>query len=128
MFSVSNNNKMKLIRRLKRKLRIRKKIKKFNVYRLTVYKSLKHIYAQIFSKDGHNVLISASSLDHEISTVISSLKTKCKKKVAGIVGEFIAKRSLEKGILKVVFDLSGFRYHGRIKELADSARKDGLVF
>ncbi len=123
-----SRKKIKLYRRLKKKVKIRGKIRNFCMYRLTVYKSLKHIYAQVFSSDGAFVITNASSIDREVSIAISLLDNKCKKNVAAVVGDFIAKRALIKGVVNVAFDISGFRYHGRIKSLAESARKGGLVF
>ena len=125
----SNNTKMKIFRRCKKKNKIRQKIYNLGTYRLTVFKTLKHIYAQIFTFDGSCVLASASSVDKEIQKVLHlTVSNKGKKAVSSIVGEFIAKRAVVKGIARVSFDRSGLRYHGRIKELANAARKFGLIF
>lgn len=119
----------KVSRKEKRKirhLRIRKKI--FGTLerpRLAVYKSLRYIYAQIIDDTRGHTLVSASSLEKELK---SQLKSTDNIEAAKLVGKTIAKRALEKGIKKVVFDRGGFLYHGRIKALADSARAEGLEF
>ncbi|TDT50418.1 50S ribosomal protein L18 [Fonticella tunisiensis] len=112
--------------RLKRHLRVRKK-----VYgtaerpRLNVYRSEKHIYAQIINDDLGTTLVSASSIDKELK---DTLKVGSNKEAAKAVGQLIAKRALEKGIKDVVFDRGGYIYHGRVKELAEAARESGLNF
>lgn len=109
-----------------RHLRIRKKI--FGTPerpRLAVYKSLRYIYAQIIDDTKGHTLVSASSLEKEIRSQLKSTKN---MDAAKLVGEIIAKRALEKGIKKVVFDRGGFLYHGKVKALADSARAAGLEF
>lgn len=117
--------------RLRRKQRVRKKI--FGTPerpRLSVYKSCKHIYAQIIDDTIGHTLVSASSLSKEIKDKIKEVKEKggTKTEIAKIVGELIAKKALEKGIKKVCFDRGGFKYHGRIKALAEAARAGGLEF
>jgi large subunit ribosomal protein L18 len=92
--------------------------------RLLVHKSSCHIYAQVFAFDG-SVIASASTLDSELK---SNLEGKTKTECAGYVGSLIAKRAVEKGIDKIFFDRGGFKYHGRVKALADAARSSGLVF
>lgn len=109
--------------REKRHLRIRKNI--FGtpeMPRLSVYRSEKNIYAQIIDDVNGVTLVSASSLDKEFDAKGSN------KAGAKTVGELVAKRAIEKGVTKVVFDRGGFIYHGRIKELADGAREKGLQF
>ncbi|MEN2983936.1 MAG: 50S ribosomal protein L18 [Dictyoglomaceae bacterium] len=109
-----------------RHLRIRKKI--FGTPerpRLAVFKSLRYIYAQIIDDTKGHTLVSASSLEKELK---SQLKSTDNIEAAKLVGKVIAKRALEKGIKKVVFDRGGFLYHGKIKALADSARAEGLEF
>jgi large subunit ribosomal protein L18 len=91
--------------------------------RLNVYRSGNHIYAQIIDDIAGHTLVSASTLDK--SANLTSTKNKDASK---FVGELIAKRALEKGIEEVVFDRGGYIFHGRIKELADSAREAGLKF
>ncbi len=116
--------------RLRRKKRVRKKI--FGTPerpRLSVYKSCKHIYAQIIDDTIGHTLVAASSLSPEIRERVEELKKEGgKTAVARAVGELLAKRALEKGIKKVCFDRGGFKYHGRIKALADAAREVGLEF
>jgi len=113
-------------RRKKRHLSIRKKIYgTAERPRLSVYKSEKHIYAQIIDDDKGHTLVAASTLDKELRDV---LKKTWNKEAAREVGKLIGKRAVEKGIKKVVFDRGGYRYHGRIKELADGAREAGLEF
>ncbi len=93
--------------------------------RLNVFRSLKHIYAQAIEDTTGKTLVSASTLSSELKgTVRSSGNVEAAKKV----GELIAKKCLEKGIQKVVFDRSGYLYHGRIKALAEAARASGLTF
>ncbi|AXN02169.1 50S ribosomal protein L18 [Candidatus Purcelliella pentastirinorum] len=111
--------------RLIRASRIRHKFKKGNVFRLVIHRSYRHIYAQIISSDNCNVLASASTVENEIFKLI---KYSGNISAAIIVGRKIAERSLNKGIIKVSFDRSGFKYHGRIKALADAAREFGLKF
>ncbi len=109
-----------------RHLRIRKKILGTPERpRLSVYKSLRYIYAQIIDDTKGHTLVSASSLEKELR---SQLKSTDNIEAAQLIGKTIAKRALEKGIKKVVFDRGGFLYHGKIKALADSARAEGLEF
>ncbi|MGI6327509.1 MAG: 50S ribosomal protein L18 [Dethiobacteria bacterium] len=112
--------------RSRRQLRVRKKISGTpESPRLNVYRSLKHIYAQIIDDTSGRTLIFASSLDPSLKEQIAN---KEKKEAARLVGELLGKRALEKGIDKVVFDRGGFLYHGRIKSLAEGARSQGLKF
>ena len=107
-------------RRIKIKYRIRKSV--FGTAerpRLSVFRSNKQIYAQVINDLTGTTLASASSL---------GMETMPKKEQAAKVGEMIAKKALEAGIEKVVFDRNGYLYHGRVKELADGARKGGLKF
>ncbi|RMG66787.1 MAG: 50S ribosomal protein L18 [Nitrospirae bacterium] len=112
--------------RIRRHRRIRKKV--FGTPerpRLSVYGSLNHIYAQIIDDIKGHTLVAASTLDKELKAEIGhGGNVDSAKKV----GQLIAKRALEKGIKRVVFDRGGFRYHGRIKALADAAREGGLEF
>ena len=91
--------------------------------RLTVFRSGKHIYAQVFSLDGKEVLVQASTLDKEVD-----LKSTGNIDAALKVGEVIGTRALAKVIEKVAFDRSGYKYHGRVKSLAEGARASGLKF
>ncbi|HHY77046.1 MAG TPA: 50S ribosomal protein L18 [Clostridiales bacterium] len=112
--------------RKKRHFRIRKKV--FGTAerpRLNVYRSLKHIYAQIINDETGVTLVAASSLDKELKDKITNGGN---KEAAKAVGELIAKRALDAGIKKVVFDRGGYLYHGRVLELANAAREAGLEF
>ncbi len=111
--------------RLKRALRQRCKIKQLGANRLTVHKTSQHIYAQVMSNDGSKTLVSASTLQADIK---SSLKGTGNASAATAVGSAIAKKAIEAGISQVAFDRSGFKYHGRVKALADAAREAGLKF
>ena len=93
--------------------------------RLCVLRSLNHIYAQIINDSLGHTLVSASTLDSEIRTEIGGMT---KVGSAELVGALIAKRALNKGIVRVVFDRGGYKYHGRIKALAEVARREGLEF
>lgn len=104
--------------RLRRAKRARAKIRELRVNRLCVYRSPRHIYAQVISPD-NKVLVSASSLGAEKKGNVESAKH---------IGKLIAERAKAAGISRVAFDRSGFMYHGRIKALADAAREGGLEF
>jgi len=122
---VNNNFIKKLKRRIARKRRCRARIRNQEICRLTVYRSSKNIYAQIFSSDNFFVLASASSIDKDIKETLSN-KSKVLKSQE--IGKIIAEKAKIKGISKVAFDKSGCKYHGCIKAVADSARKHGLSF
>lgn len=111
--------------RMKRALKVRSKIRQLKADRLSVHKSSQHIYAQIISGDGTKTLASASSNQ---STIKSGLKNTSNIAAAIEVGKAIAQNALAVGITEVAFDRSGFKYHGRIKALADAAREAGLKF
>ena len=112
--------------RLKRKKRIRRKMEGTEVRpRLTVFRSDKHIYAQIINDQTGATLVSASTLSPEYREMEP---IKGKLGAAKRVGELVARKAIEKGIAKVVFDRNGFIYHGRIQALADAARQKGLDF
>ena len=116
---------MKLDLNENRTIRNRKKLKKVNVdrYRITVSKSLNNISAQIIDDRMHKTIVSASSNEKKIR------ENKVKKmEMSKIIGETLAKRAVEKKITKVYFDRGGFKYHGRIKSLAEALRKNGLNF
>ena len=89
--------------------------------RLCPFRSLNHIYAQVVDDDTAHTLVSASSLD-------VSFQGKTKTEKAGLVGALVAERALERGIGQVVFDRGGYKYHGRVKRLAEAAREAGLKF
>jgi large subunit ribosomal protein L18 len=93
--------------------------------RLCVFRSLNHIYAQVIDDTMGHTLISASTLDAEIK---NGNDKKSKTSQAEVVGQLLAKRAVEKGIKQVAFDRGGFKYHGRVKALAEAARKGGLKF
>ena len=112
---------------LKRKKRVRKKIWGTSERpRLSIFRSNKHIYAQIIEDASGKTLISTSTISKELQ---DKLKKKTKKtEAAKKIGELVAKKAISKGIDKVVFDRGGFIYHGRIKAVADGAREAGLQF
>ena len=115
----------KINNKLKRKLRNRKKLKDINDnrFRISVFKSLKNLSAQIIDDQLKKTLVSASSIEKEIK--IKKIKKMEKSK---IIGEILAKRAKEKNIEKVYFDRGKNKYHGRIKNFAESLRKNGLKF
>lgn len=116
----------KSLSRLKRKIRVRKKIRGASDRpRLNIFKSAKHIYAQIIDDTNGATLASVSTLTDAVK---SDLNYTGNIEAAKKVGASIAKVALEKGITTVVFDRNGFLYHGRIKALADAARENGLSF
>jgi large subunit ribosomal protein L18 len=111
--------------RLRRARQTRLKIRDVGAVRLTVHRTNGHIYAQITTSDGRSVLTSASTVEKEVR---AQLKHGSSKKAAEVVGQRIAVKAKEKGIESVAFDRGGFKYHGRIKALADAARASGLKF
>ena len=114
---------IKNIKRQKRATKTRSKIELSEKNRLTVFRSNSHIYAQVSTFDGSEVIASASTTE-------SSVKSENNGNIeaASKVGKLIAERAKEKGIEKVAFDRSGYKYHGRVKALAESAREAGLSF
>jgi len=115
----------KNIARLRRARAMRAKIAELRAVRLTVHRSNSHIYAQVIGPDGMKVLAAASSMEAEVR---QSLKRGGNVKAAVEVGKRIAEKAKKLGIEAVAFDRSGYRYHGRIKALADAAREAGLKF
>jgi len=115
----------KNIARLRRARQTRIRIRENGAVRLTVHRSNGHIYAQITSPGGEKVLATASSVEKEVR---GQLKSGSNRKAAELVGQRIAAKAKEKGIDKVAFDRAGYRYHGRVKALADAARSGGLKF
>ncbi len=111
--------------RLRRTRKTRLKILELGAKRLVVYKSNTNIYAQIIDETGSKVLASASTLAKDIN---ASIKNGGNVEAAKLVGKQIAEKALASGIKEIAFDRSGFKYHGRVKALADSARENGLVF
>jgi large subunit ribosomal protein L18 len=111
--------------RLRRHHRVRQKISGTKEQpRLCVFRSLNHIYAQVMDDSQGRTLVAASTLDAEIKDI----KKKNKTARAELVGTLLAKRAVEKKISQVAFDRGGFKYHGRVKALAEAARKGGLKF
>ncbi|MCL4500666.1 MAG: 50S ribosomal protein L18 [Deltaproteobacteria bacterium] len=112
--------------RLKRRQRIRRKISGSEARpRLSVFRSARHIYAQIIDDGKGQTLAAASTLSGELKDKLSGLK---KADAAKEVGKLLAAKAKEKGISQVVFDRNGFIYHGRVKAVADSCRENGLEF
>ena len=115
--------------RLRRAQSTRHRIRELMVPRLTVHRSGQHIYAQVFDASGAKVLASASTVQSEVSKDLKSAgKGTGNVDAAKAVGREIAARAKAAGISKVAFDRSGFRFHGRVKALADAAREAGLEF
>lgn len=112
--------------RIRRGKRTRAKIRELGVDRLTVHKSSQHIYAQVIAANGEKVLASASTLDKVVRGEVAGATNN--KAAAAIVGKYIGERAKQAGVTTVAFDRSGFRFHGRIKALADAAREAGLEF
>lgn len=113
--------------RIRSKTKIRKKISGTPERpRLTVYRSLSNVYAQLIDDTTGKTIISASSLNKELAEEIKSAKGKIAKSKA--VGSFLAKKAVEQKISSVVFDRNGYRYHGRIQAIAEGAREGGLKF
>ena len=114
---------VKQVARLRRARRGRAKMRELGVYRLSVHRTPRHIYAQLISPEGNHVLASASTLDKGLREGKTG-----NAGAAAEVGKLIAERAKAAGITRVAFDRGGFRYHGRVKALADSAREGGLEF
>jgi len=112
--------------RLRRAARARAKIRELGAYRLCVHRTPQHIYAQVIAPSGDKVVASASTLDKDLRETIPGHKGNAS--AAAAVGKAIAQRALTAGVDQVAFDRSGFRYHGRMKALADAARESGLKF
>jgi large subunit ribosomal protein L18 len=110
----------------KRKMRVRRSLaRRDGRPRLSVFRSSKHIYAQVIDDVRDSTLAAASSLEKQLKT---SLKTGADKAAASAVGKLLAERAVKAGIKVVVFDRGGYKYHGRVKALADGARDGGLSF
>ena len=110
-------------RRSRSRMQLRRKSK--DRPRLSVFRSGKHIYAQVIDDRQHVTLVSASTMDKDMRT---KLKSGADIDAAGQVGKTIAKRALAKGVKEVVFDRGGYKFHGRVKALAEAAREGGLSF
>jgi large subunit ribosomal protein L18 len=115
----------KKLARLRRARRARAHILELRAYRLTVHRTPSHIYAQIIAPEGGKVVVAASTLEAEVK---KGLKHCGNVTAAQAVGKAIADKAKKAGITAVAFDRSGFRYHGRVKALADAARENGLKF
>ena len=111
--------------RLRRARQTRLKIREVGAVRLTVHRTNSHIYAQITSPSGDKVLASASTIEKEVR---AKLKHGGNVKAAEVIGTRIAEKAKQAGVETVAFDRSGYKYHGRIKALADAARAGGLKF
>jgi large subunit ribosomal protein L18 len=111
--------------RLRRAKKARAHIRRLGVPRLTVHRSGRHIYAQVITAEGGNVVAAASTVQKDISAGLTSTSN---KDAAKAVGKAVAEKAVAAGISNVAFDRSGYRYHGRIAELADAARESGLKF
>ncbi|OGA13305.1 MAG: 50S ribosomal protein L18 [Betaproteobacteria bacterium RIFCSPLOWO2_02_FULL_63_19] len=111
--------------RLRRAAQTRRKIHQLKTVRLAVHRTNTHIYAQLFSSDGSRVLTSASTAEKEVRAELANGGNKVG---ATAVGKRIAERAKQLGIEQVAFDRSGYKYHGRVKALADAAREAGLKF
>jgi large subunit ribosomal protein L18 len=120
------NTKTPRLARIRRHERVRKNLEGTTERpRLSVFRSLNHIYAQVIDDVKGITLASASTVDAEVT---GNLEGKTKKSQAELVGQLVAKRAMEKGIQTVVFDRGGYKYLGRVQALADAARKVGLKF
>ncbi len=114
------------VARLKRHSRIRTRVKGTSLRpRLCIFRSLKYVYAQVIDDVKGDTLAAASTLDPELK---SALAGKTKAAQSELVGSLVAKRALSRGITHVVFDRAGYKYHGRVKALAEAAREAGLKF
>ncbi len=114
------------VARYRRHLRVRAKVKgTASKPRLCVFRSLNHIYAQVIDDSQGHTLASASTLDPEIKTAAVG---KAKAVESGLVGSVLAKRAMGQGVSQVTFDRGGYKYHGRVKALAEAARQGGLKF
>lgn len=115
----------KKVTRLRRAKKTRAKIAELSIARLSVHRTNSHIYAQVFSVCGGHVLAAASTLELDVR---QQLPNGGNVEAAKLIGKLIAERAKAKGMLEVAFDRSGFKYHGRVKALAESARENGLKF
>ena len=116
----------KKMSRIRRARKARAKIRNLGVHRLTVHRTPRHIYAQVIAPSGSEIVASASTLDKTVAGDISGATGNAS--AAAVIGKVIAERAKAAGVDRVAFDRSGFRYHGRVKALADAARESGLEF
>lgn len=115
----------KKIGRLRRATKTRARIRSRGMIRLCVHRTPRHIYAQIIASNGAHVVTSASTLDKEVK---QEVKYGGNIAAAAVVGKVLAERAKRAGVGKVAFDRSGYKYHGRVKALADAAREHGMEF
>jgi large subunit ribosomal protein L18 len=115
----------KKIARIRRAKKARLHMRRLGMARLTVHRSGQHIYAQVIDADGANVLAAASTLQKDVR---EGLKGTNNVDAAKAVGKAVAEKAVAAGVQKVAFDRSGFKYHGRVKVLAEAAREGGLQF
>ncbi len=115
----------KKIARLRRARKTRAHIRRLGMPRLTVHRSGRHIYAQVIAAEGGNVIAAASTLQKGLRSDLTSTSN---KDAAKAVGKAVAEQAVAAGVTDVAFDRSGYRYHGRVAELADAARECGLKF
>jgi large subunit ribosomal protein L18 len=111
--------------RLRRAKKTRSHIRRMSMPRLTVHRSGRHIYAQVIAAEGGSVIAAASTVQKDLRTGLTSTSN---KDAAKAVGKAVAERAVAAGVSDVAFDRSGYRYHGRVAELADAAREGGLKF
>ena len=111
--------------RIRRARRTRAHIRDIGAMRLCIHKTPRHIYAQIISPEGNTVLASASTLDKDVRKDVDKTGGAT---AATVVGKVVAERAKSAGVTRVAFDRSGFKYHGRVKALAEAARESGLEF
>jgi len=111
--------------RLRRARRARARIKELGATRLCIHRTPRHIYAQVIAPEGDKVVASASTLDSDVRKNVEKTGGAA---AATVVGRMIAERARAAGVTRVAFDRSGFKYHGRVKALADAARESGLEF
>ena len=111
--------------RIRRGKRSRMKMRELGVTRLSIYRSSRHIYAQIISGDENKIIASASTVEKSMRDELSYTGN---SDAAAAIGKLVAERAKEKGVESVAFDRSGFKYHGRVKALAEAAREAGLQF
>ncbi len=111
--------------RLRRAKKTRSHIRRMGMPRLTVHRSGRHIYAQVISAEGGSVIAAASTVQKDLRTDLNSTSN---KDAAKAVGKAVGEKAVAAGVTDVAFDRSGYRYHGRIAELADAARESGLKF
>lgn len=111
--------------RIRRARKARSKISEIGAHRLTIFRTPRHIYAQIIAPNGSQTLASASTVEKDVRGQVRSTSN---KDAAQVVGKLIAERAKAAGISEVAFDRAGFKYHGRVQALADAAREAGLQF